>query len=83
MKIKSYNHSVVSGETGGVVAALPASVDPGARQHGQAEARRVPVLVARGRRRDQVRHLARHVLADRPAHVVDQCYQVRLLDTIY
>lgn len=74
----TYNDSVAGSEAVGVVAALPARVDPRAREHGHAEPRRVPVLVARGGRRDEVRHLARHVFADRAAHVVDQRYQVRL-----
>ncbi|KAF9415206.1 hypothetical protein HW555_007082, partial [Spodoptera exigua] len=64
-----------SGEAGGVVSPLPAGVDPGASQYGQAEAGRISVLIARRRGRDQVRHFTRHVLADRPAHVMDQGYQ--------
>lgn len=75
----SYNDSIFSSEAGRVVAAVPAGVDPGARQHRKAEPRRVAVLVSRRRRRDQVRHLTRHVFANRPTHVVDQIYQVRLL----
>lgn len=74
----THDDVIISGEAGGVVAPLPAGVDPGPRQHGQAEAGRISVLVTRRRGRDQVRHFTRHVLADRPAHVVDQGYQVRL-----
>ena len=74
----TYNHGVIGGEAQWVVPPFPARLDPGPGEHGQAEGGRVPIFVPRRRRRYQVRHFARHVFTDRPTHVVDQCYQVRL-----